>query len=322
MALKCLEALARHRNYRRAALELGISQSQLSRNIQSLESKFGFNLFDRSRQGVSITPSGAHVLKEAAVVLNAHDAFADKVAKIRSRSREDLIVGAGTFASQTWAPKAIVALADARPEISIRLREMDWWKLAEAALSDEFHMVIGERSEADQVPEIKVEPFPERDAAFFVRAAHPLAPVTEVTLDQIAQFPLASVRLPSRASRVFPTGAKLGRPSEDGRYFFPKFECATPRSMIDVALESEAVCLALRGLCAEQLASGAMVELPLRARWLRIRQGLMYARGRPLSEAAMAFRTAAKVAERNYFSEPVTHHLGSARQAPATRPSE
>ena len=72
--------------------------------------------------------------------------------------------------------------------------------------------------------------------------------------------------------------------------------------MIDVVLASDAVCMTLGALCSEQLASGAMVELPFHPAWLCIRQGVMHARGRPLSDAAQVFRTAARAAERKYFS--------------------
>ena len=124
-ALKSVEALARHRNYRRAALELGVSQAQLSRSIQSLERELGFILFERSRQGVSITPSGTQVLSAATVLLKAQDAFAAKVAKIRSKSTEEARIGAGPLVAQTWAPWAIAQLARTHPEISISMREMD-----------------------------------------------------------------------------------------------------------------------------------------------------------------------------------------------------
>ena len=73
--------------------------------------------------------------------------------------------------------------------------------------------------------------------------------------------------------------------------------------MIGVVLESDAVCITLRGMCSEHLASGTLVELPFHPPWLGIRQAIMYARGKPLPEAALAFRNATKVAERNYFGD-------------------
>ena len=176
----------------------------------------------------------------------------------------------------------------------------------DAALSDEFHMVIGESGETERIPESVVERFPERPVGVFVRAGHPLATRNEVTLDQIAQFPLAAPRLPPRAAEVFRTGGKLGRLSDDGRYFLPRIECATTQAVIGAALAPDAVCITLKGLCAGEIGSGTIVELPFHPPWLRVRQAIMYSRGRPLPDAALAFRTAAKVAERMYFSDAAT----------------
>lgn len=296
------QVLARCRNYRRAAIELGVSQSHLSRTILSLEAELGFSLFERSRQGMAITPAGARALSEAAVFMKAHDAFMSKIGVIRSRSGETLNIGAGALVTQTWAPKALADLAQTHPEVSISMRELDWWRLADAVLSDEFHLVIGESSQAEHIPDIVVEHLPERRGGLFVRVGHPLAGLETISFDQIFPFPLASPRLPSRIGRLLPASTKLGQLSDDGRFFLPKFECATPPSMFDVVLASDAICMATTKLCAQHLAAGTMVQLPFEAPWISTKQAIMHVRGRPLTGPAQAFRTVAKVAERKYFA--------------------
>jgi hypothetical protein len=47
--------------------------------------------------------------------------------------------------------------------------------------------------------------------------------------------------------------------------------------------------------------AGAVAELPFNPSWLRLRQGIMYRRDRPLSPASLLFRAAAKLAERMHF---------------------
>ena len=138
-----------------------------------------------------------------------------------------------------------------------------------------------------------------------VRAGHQLAGRNHVTLDEIAKFPLAGPRLPARLAEVLPRTGRLGHLSEDGRYFIPVIECATPRSMIDVVAASNAVCMIWPEHCAEQLKTGAVVELPFRPPWLRVRQGIMYRRNKPLPRAALAFRNVARLAERASISKDV-----------------
>lgn len=300
-AVRYAQAVARHGNFRRAAQSLGISQPQLSRRIQSLEKRLGFTLFQRDRQGVTITPEGEFILREAQGLLEADSAFRASVDRFRRRSTGGLHLCAGAYASQSWVPAAIASFTKAHPDISISMREFDWWKLSDAVLDAECHLAIGECSEAEEHPDIVVECFPERQGAAFVRAGHKLLDRSPLTIEDIAEFSFAAPRLPGRVSRFLPASSRLGSLSDDGRFFLPAIESATPRSMIDVVMVSDAVCLMPPGLCEPQLASGQLVELPFHPPWLTVRQGLFSARGRRLPEAALAFRSHAKIAERDYF---------------------
>jgi DNA-binding transcriptional LysR family regulator len=300
--LKCAVTLAEAGNFHRAAQLLGMSQPHLTRTIKSLEGDLGVVLFQRGPHGATVTSDGALVMREASLLLKAEAVFAKRMEAIRSKASTELRIAAGAFISQSWASAAITALNASHPEIAISMRELDWWKLAEAAQSDEFDMAIGETSEAERDPLIAVEPFPEREGSIVVRAGHQLAGRNLVTLEEIAAFPLAGPRLPARLAEVLPKASRLGHISDDGRFFMPVIECATPRSMIDVVAASNAVSMIWREHCAEQLKTGAVVELPFHPPWLRVRQGIMYRRNHPLSPAALLFRTSAKAAERAYFS--------------------
>ncbi len=305
-ALRYAQAVAKFGNFRRAAQILGISQPQLSRRIQSLEKHLGCLLFQRDRQGVTITRDGEFILREAEKVLAADDAFRASIDGLKRRSNEGLHLCAGAFASQSWVPSAIATFSKAHPGISISMREIDWWKLVDAVLEGECHLAIGECSEAEQHPDIVVERFPERQGAAFVRAGHELLDRDTLSMEDIAEFSFAAPRLPGRVSRFMPTDGRLGRLSNDGRFFLPTIESATPRSMIDVVTVSDAVCVMPPGLCNPQLATGQLVELPFHPPWLTIRQGLLSVRGRRLSDAALAFQRHAKIAERDYFRRYVT----------------
>ena len=65
-ALACFEVAARHQSYTRAAQELSLTQSAVSRQIQALEEFLGVALFRRTRHGVVLTPAGAHYGRQVA----------------------------------------------------------------------------------------------------------------------------------------------------------------------------------------------------------------------------------------------------------------
>lgn len=299
--LKAALVLAETLNFHRAAERLEMSQPHLTRTIKSLEKDLGINLFERGPHGVTVTADGSRALKEAAVLVKAEAAFHGKVEALRNSSASSLRIAVGAFISQSWAASAVMAMKSTDAGISISLRELDWWTLSDAVHSGEFDLAIGELSEANKNPDLVKEPFPEREGSIIVRAGHPLAGRNQVTLEEISRFPLAGPRLPGRIAQLLPPACAMGSLSEDGQFFVPVIECATPRSMIDVVSASNAICMIWPEYCAGQLKAGQLLELPFHPPWLRVTQGIMYRRNKPLSPAALAFRNIARNAERNYF---------------------
>ena len=299
--LKAALTLAETLNFHRTAQRLDISQPHLTRIIKSLERDLGFVLFDRGPHRVSLTPDGARALKEASILINAETLFRQKIEALRSSGSETLRIAAGAFVAQSWAGAAMAALKAAEPAISISLRELDWWKLSEAVQSGEVDLAIGELSEANKIPELSKEPFPEREGSIIVRANHQLADLKQVTLEEIARFPLVGPRLPGRIAQLLPPVCGFGTLSEDGRFFIPVIECATPGSMIEMVSASDAICMIWPEYCADMLKSGALCEIAFHPAWLRVGQGIIYRRTQPLSAAATAFCAAARRAELDYF---------------------
>ena len=60
--LRMFSAVAKHRNFGRAALELGITAATLSEHIRNLESDLGARLFNRTTRSVALTEAGGQLL--------------------------------------------------------------------------------------------------------------------------------------------------------------------------------------------------------------------------------------------------------------------
>lgn len=69
--LLCFDAAARHESYTRAAQELSLTQSAVSRQIGSLEDFLGTALFRRTRHGVALTNGGRAYARQVAARLEA-----------------------------------------------------------------------------------------------------------------------------------------------------------------------------------------------------------------------------------------------------------
>ena len=79
--LEAFVAVARTRNFRRAALNLRISASSLSQRLRDMEERLGVRLLHRTTRSVSLTEAGEVLLRRVAPALQ--DAI-DAVAEVRS----------------------------------------------------------------------------------------------------------------------------------------------------------------------------------------------------------------------------------------------
>jgi LysR family transcriptional regulator, glycine cleavage system transcriptional activator len=117
--LRIFDAAARHRNFVRAATELGMTQGAVSRHIKSLESRLGMPLFQRGPRGVSLTEGGDLL---ADYVRRAFDELSIGLQRLgRPRRRTTLVVAAPrSFAWRVLAPR-IGSFVAQHPWIDLRV---------------------------------------------------------------------------------------------------------------------------------------------------------------------------------------------------------
>lgn len=84
-ALDSFAAVARHRNFRRAAVELGVSASTLSQAVRDLEARLNVRLLNRTTRSVAPTTAGRALLERLGPALAE---IADAVSEVRSAQSE------------------------------------------------------------------------------------------------------------------------------------------------------------------------------------------------------------------------------------------
>jgi len=85
--LRCLVAIADTGTFTDAAIELGISQAAVSRNVLALEKILGVRVLHRTSRSVTPTTAGVHVLAQARHVLAAADNLVAEAASGHTRLR-------------------------------------------------------------------------------------------------------------------------------------------------------------------------------------------------------------------------------------------
>lgn len=121
--LTAFEAVARHRNFTRAAAELNVQQPAISRRVAELEAELSVELLHRTRPHATLTREGEVLYRAiAGGIMQVNGA----IAQIRHRPNRGLIKVNTTigFAS-CYLMKRLPAFRSANPDISIELVSRD-----------------------------------------------------------------------------------------------------------------------------------------------------------------------------------------------------
>jgi LysR family glycine cleavage system transcriptional activator len=118
--LEAFEATARHGTVSRAADELSLTQSAVSRQILGLEAMLGAQLFLRVRKRLALTEAGARYLEEVRTSLAGLEAATEALRAARGRGGVLNLGVLPTFGA-TWLAPRLGRFMAAYPEIRIRL---------------------------------------------------------------------------------------------------------------------------------------------------------------------------------------------------------
>jgi DNA-binding transcriptional LysR family regulator len=119
--LKIFHAVAEAGNFTKATYTLNLSQSAISRQIQSLEQGLKTQLFERHARGLSLTENGEYLFKTAHEVISklkdVESTLIDKKNKPSGKLTVTTVVSFGT----TWLTPRIQEFMKLNPEIEVEL---------------------------------------------------------------------------------------------------------------------------------------------------------------------------------------------------------
>jgi len=121
--LKGFEAAARHLNFTRAADELFLTQSAVSRQIQTLEDRLGVRLFVRKRRGLALTHEGDSLFR---AVSSALGQVQEAVESLSQRPAGDRVTVTCTMGfSSLWLIPRLGDFHRLHPEVDVRISAND-----------------------------------------------------------------------------------------------------------------------------------------------------------------------------------------------------
>jgi DNA-binding transcriptional LysR family regulator len=180
-SLRTFREVAQAGSFSAAALSLGYTQSAISRQVAALEAAVGHRLFDRGRQGVTLTSAGARLLTSA---IRALDDIDRALLELDSEQTTVGPVRLGAF------PAAVIGLVPAAlrtlpPHLKVTLREATTPALTRALRARTLDLAIVARSPPfrpldAESPPLELTTLSERELMIGVAASNPLASATMV----------------------------------------------------------------------------------------------------------------------------------------------
>lgn len=239
--LRHVSALARHRSYTRAADALGITQSALTRSIQSVEKDLSLRLFDRGRRGVIATAAGLRFASEADDVLQRLRTLERNMSLLARNEIGDVAFGMGPLPASIILPELLSRAARSRGGVRIRTAVGSAIDLLKSLQDDELEfVVVSRRMVQHSTHHSIVASLGWVELAVLVRPAHPLAG-RRVSDRDLARFPVVGGS----------PADKLGVRKEGA--YAPTIMCDNYEALRKVTLESDALWIAARCLARGEL---------------------------------------------------------------------
>src|SRR5215831_6648305 len=116
--LKGFEAAARNLSFTKAAHELFVTQSAISRQVKALEEQLGVQLFRRRHRELLLTDAGQALYKAAGEVLRV---LQETAAKLSGRGGGMLTVTTTISFASLWLVPRLARFRAQHPEIDVRI---------------------------------------------------------------------------------------------------------------------------------------------------------------------------------------------------------
>lgn len=181
--------LVKQGNFTRAADASFRTQSALSQQIKKLEDEFQCQLINRiSRKRFALTPAGERLFRFSQVVLGEYEKLSDDLAEIRGLPRGRLTIAAPFTTLYHLFPEQFRAFLKTYPHIELTILDRPQ-TLALALLRDgDIDVAIALES---LVPKgLDGRRWKEVGTVLIVPDKHPLLKAGEITLSDIARYPL------------------------------------------------------------------------------------------------------------------------------------
>lgn len=183
LQVKCFLEVARCLNFTKAAKNLFISQSNISRQIASFEEEIDLALFDRNTKGVKLTLQGQMLAESLSEMSNEWELVLARAKNSVKKFSGCITVGCQTHIKcNSYLSQVLSGFREIRPEIQIIKERSTQKKLLEGMKNDYYDAILIADHDAKSLQDVEKATLYYSRVGIVVHKKHPLFYKKEVSL--------------------------------------------------------------------------------------------------------------------------------------------
>ena len=209
MEIKQLEyvlAVAKHKNFSKAAAETFVSQPSISQQIKLLEKELQIKIFSRDTHQVSLTDIGKIFCEHAQIVLNDIYELKNAINKYTGTQKPVIRVGVFPFYQGTVLREAMDSFFSSHSEVIWSLEVLESTKAIDGLTHGEYDLLFIRASNPIYIPSFECIELTREPIYAMLPKSFETAVPGEITVEELSKFPLFTT---SKGSNVYEQYKKL-----------------------------------------------------------------------------------------------------------------
>lgn len=181
--LKCVLAVAKHKNFTRAAADINISQSALSQQISKLEHELGTSLFYRTTREVELLSTGSDFVAYASDIVDKCEALKRRMEEYVEKDHGFISIGGMPVIRTYNITSMIASFIRSYKDIAVEFNEAECFDLIELLKNRKIDVaIVHSITSCDSVTfeELLYDEF-----SLVINSTHPLASRREIQLENL-----------------------------------------------------------------------------------------------------------------------------------------
>jgi DNA-binding transcriptional LysR family regulator len=243
--LKHFITLARLGSFAKASVALFLTQPALSRSIKALEEELGHLLFDRAGRRIELTIFGQQTLERALALLADAQGLVRGGRTMSANDEGRLRIGLSSGPGALLTVPLMTHFANRFPQFHLDILRANTEVLTQMLRDRQADAVVVDLRSLRPAPDLSVSDVHEVEGTFLCRPGHPLLKVSRLTLSRLLTYPMASTPLSDELARLLVEHYGV----EAHPLRMVTLTTDEVSHLVDVALRSDTVVLAVRAAC-------------------------------------------------------------------------